>query len=248
MSPELEQCLFDLAFKAYPQDEGLAKFKLIKRRRGTRPVAEMLADPFQTFSLRRGSDESKVETSKNFVTTLGVEVNALRPDPFVHLKRDEWPNIKPHVAFNHLFQEPLMLARLEGGYLASFEAGEFGGGLFYAQEEDEGWTRLIVGHFQDIQIFDQDHVLVTGGLEHMWVNGGETYLLTRTRQGKWKSRHVFSSRDGMPRLVGFCDLKALLGKESLFLYVLAVNSPSGFEWFLGVDKTGTVHVLGEREK
>jgi hypothetical protein len=161
---------------------------------------------------------------------------------------EDWPKIEMPTSFNRHFDRPLKIWRVDGGYFGAFDGGEWGGALFFAVGDEPKWTRIIDTHIQDLERFEGDTFLATGGLAHLSLSGGSAYLITRLPTGEWQARMIFSSEIGIPRVAGTSATDAFLKAESKKLIVLGLEYPLGSEPLFGVDVTGAIHYLGERAK
>ena len=215
---------------------------------GTFAVADE-TDPFA----ETPPDQKQPPTPKEFETTAAVRVTpATGQNPEI-IPSEDWgwrklEKIEKPTSFNRHFDRPFRIWRVDGGYFGAFDGGEWGGALFFATDEATTWTRIIDTHIQDLECFEGDRFLATGGLAHLSLSAGSAYLVTRTPSGQWQARLVFSSDIGIPRVVGTSMTDAFLRAESMKLVVLGLECPLGREPFFGVDPTGAIHYLGERTR
>ena len=197
--------------------------------------------------------EKQPPTPKEFKTTAAISITpATGQNPEI-IPSEDWgwrklEKIEKPTNFNRHFDRPFRIWRVDGGYFGAFDGGEWGGALFFATDDATRWTRIINTHIQDIECFEGDRFLATGGLAHLSLSAGTTYLVTRTPSGQWQARMVFSSDIGIPRVVGTSMTDAFLRAESKKLVVVGLEYPLGREPFFGVDPTGAIHYLGERTK
>jgi hypothetical protein len=84
------------------------------------------------------------------------------------------------------------VARVEGGYLVGFNAGEFGGGLWWFSPDGRSRRKLTLrssGDFAEnvhgFASFGSD-VLALQGLNHMGYDVGRVVRLRRDRDGQWR--------------------------------------------------------------
>ncbi|QQL45235.1 hypothetical protein [Sulfuriroseicoccus oceanibius] len=189
-------------------------------------------------------DVPEVET---FETSSFFKVTCPREAGHAPIEEGVWPKVESPTSFNRLFERPSKVWRHEGGYFGAFDAGEFGGGLFFVAANEERWIRLVDTHVQDLARFDKDTFLAVGGLGHRSFAGGDAYLITRDATGEWTSRKVFASSDGIPRIIGVCGDSRFDELQSEKLYVIELVAPRAAELALfGIDREGALHYLGER--
>lgn len=206
-----------------------------------------VADEIDPFAEPPTVQEQKA-TPKEFETTAGFKVAPIEGGNPESIPSEDWPKIENPTNFNRHFDRPFRIWRVDGGYFGAFDGGEWGGALFFATADSPKWTRIIDTHIQDLERFEGDSFLATGGLGHLSLSEGAAYLITRLSTGEWQARMVFSSEIGIPRITGTSATDAFLKAESKKLIVLGLEYPLGSEPFFGVDATGAVHYLGERTK
>ena len=187
------------------------------------------------------------ETTGAFKVTL---LAGLNPESIPSV---DWPKIENPTSFNPLFDRPFRIWRVDGGYFGAFDSSEWGGALFFATEAAPTWTRIIDTHIQDLERFEDDTFLATGGLAQgglpqISLSRGAAYLITRLPTKEWQARMVFKSEIGIPRVVGTSATHAFLKADTKKLIVLGLKYPMGREPFFGVDATGAIHYLGECAK
>ena len=190
--------------------------------------------------------EEEQAPPKKFETTGAFDVNPVEGWNPESLRPEDWPKIENPTNFNRYFDRPFRIWRVEGGYFGAFDGGEWGGALFFATHEATKWTRIVETHVQDLERFEGDTFLATGGLAHLSLSGGAAYLITRLPSGRWQTRMVFSSEIGIPRVVGTSMTDAFLRAASKKLVVLGLDYPLGRAPYFGVDPVGAIHYLGER--
>jgi hypothetical protein len=204
-----------------------------------------VADEFDPFTDTPAAMEQQA-TLKEFVTTAAFKVAPVAGWDPESIPSEDWPKIENPTSFNRHFDRPFRIWRVDGGYFSAFDGGEWGGALFFATGGAPKWTRIIDTHIQDLERYEGDTFLATGGLAHLSLSGGAAYLITRLPTGEWQSRMVFSSKVGIPRVAGTSATEIFLKAESKKLIVLGLDDPMGREPFFGVDTTGAIHYLGER--
>jgi hypothetical protein len=210
------------------------------------------ADEIDPFAEPPTSEDKQV-IPKEFETTGGVKVAALTGQNPEIIPQDEWgwrnlEKIEKPTNFNRYFEIPSRIWKVDGGYFGAFDAGEWGGALFFAVDGATKWTRIINTHIKDLERYDyeSDTFLATGGLAHLSLSRGTAYILSRLANGEWQARVAFRSDLGIPRVAGMSATDLLLKAESKRLIVLSLECPLGREPLFGVDVTGAVHYLGER--
>jgi hypothetical protein len=161
--------------------------------------------------------------------------------------RENWPDVAAPTAFNLLFETPTAVWRIDGGFLASFDAGEFGAALFFSQHGAKRWIKIVDAHVAHLERFEGDSYLAVGGLLlNLDTTRGRAFLLTRSNTGKWKSKMVFETQVGVPLIVGTTFSDAFLEAKAEKLVVIALDS--GWNPLFGISRHGAVHYLGERLK
>lgn len=178
-------------------------------------------------------------------TTAGFKIEPCTDSELIQSKTD-FPKIENPLKFNRFFDEP-RIWRTDGGYLASFDGGEFGGALFCATEGDKEWTLVANGiHIQDLESFGQGRFLAAGGLMHMDLMHGTVHVVEMSAKGKWTARMVFESHQGVPRIVGVSATDMFLHAKSEKLIVFTLDTMNLFDpgQVLGVTAEGVVHNLG----
>lgn len=177
------------------------------------------------------------------VTALTVEP----PDewnPELVPERD-WPDAEAPTNFNRNFEAPSAVWRIDGGFLASFDKGEFGGALFYLQHGAKKWSKIADAHVSHLQRFEGDSYLAVGGFAHGMTTSGCALLLTRDNNGKWKTRIAFETEVGVPRIVGTTFSESFLKAKAEKLIVIALDSRLGSNPLFGITQQGAVHYFGE---
>ena len=205
---------------------------------------EAVDDPFATSET---PDAGAVEAKGTFWTSSQFKVNPTDGWSPVTLKKKSYPDISAPVQFNSYFSEPASVWKVTGGFFAAFDGGEFGAGLFYASDSATAWTRILDSHVQDFQQFEGDSFLASGGLAHLSMASGDSFLVTRTASGGWACKKVFSSIAGVPRIVGTSmTVSYEADADRTKLIVLELLYPEGGSPLMGVDKDGAIYYLGER--
>jgi hypothetical protein len=188
-----------------------------------------------------------------FVTSLDYSV---APPQVRVLPTEEWPEFVAPENINEAFDNPTAVWRTEGGYFASFDYGEFGGGLFFGTKRGGKWRRICGLHIQDVEPLGNERWIVAGGVLH----GGNVILVNRRPNGSWKTRKIFSSEAGIPRIVGTCVLRSFIGmgEKRLIVFILGRNGETpdgkptilgfyGLAGVFGVDGDGVIYYLGTRK-
>lgn len=158
---------------------------------------------------------------------------------------EEQPGIKAPTAFNHSFESPTKVWRVSGGFLASFDKGEFGGALFFAQHGAKRWTLILRSHIQNLADIGGDTYVATGGLAHLSYVVGQAYVLSRNSKGKWNVKLIFQTGLGVPVIVGTTITKPDFEDEGGRLIVIGLEPPVARRPLFGISKQGAVHYLGE---
>lgn len=207
------------------------------------PTPDAEADPFSSHS----GNKSKLLNGAWFTAT-GLEVQPTNEgDPCV-VPQKEWPDVAAPTTFNAYFDTPTVVWRIDGGFLASFDAGEFGGALFFSHHGSKRWTKILDAHVAHLERFGGDSFLAVGGLAHLGTSEGKAFHLTRGNTGKWKSKLVFKTEVGVPLILGKASTDTTSEAEAEKLIVIALDSPWGRNPLFGISRRGAVHYLGERPK
>ena len=180
-------------------------------------VAEPDADPFAI------TEDASEITAQAIMTSGGFKVSPIKAWDADPVRKGAWPPIEAPITFNANFTSPSMVWRVNGGYLASFDSGEFGASLFYADTDDQRWTRLLNTHVQSLVSLGKDVFVVAGGLAHLTSARGEVHLLIRTNKGGWTSRKIIDSSFAVPSIVGTSKSFIEDGGISEKLAVIAFN-------------------------
>lgn len=157
----------------------------------------------------------------------------------------ELPEIKAPTTFNRSFESPTKVWRVGGGFLASFDKGEFGGALFFAQHGSKRWTRILDSHIQNLVNIQGDTYLAAGGVAHLQYVGGHAYILSRNNKGEWKVNLIFKTEIGVPAILGTTYTKPDVEAKAEKLIVIGLNPSLAWKPLFGVSMQGAVHYLGE---
>lgn len=164
------------------------------------------------------------------------------------IERADWPEVEPPTQFNRSFEAPTAVWRIDGGFLASFNAGEFGGALFFARHDARKWSKILDAHVSHLERFEGDSYLAAGGLAHLETTEGRAFLLTRGETGKWKAKLAFETQVGVPLIIGTSFTIPVFEAKADKLIVIALDSHWGWDPLFGISQAGAVHYLGERLK
>lgn len=188
---------------------------------------------------------SELQPAKGKFFAGGVTVKLVEDsNPEVVLEKD-WPQIQPPTAFNQAFQKPAKIWRMDGGFIASFDAGEFGGALFFATTDAKRWTKVLDAHIQHLERYEGDTLLAVGGLAHLDNEHGRAHLLSRTNKGRWQARVVFETQVGVPSIIGTTVTDIAFKAKAERLIVIGLESTWGWKPLFGISSKGTLHYLGE---
>jgi hypothetical protein len=208
----------------------------------------VVAEPSQEKEAVSEASHASNEPKPNqgaFTTVTALTVDP--PDdwnPDIVPERD-WPVAQAPTNFNRNFEAPSAVWRIAGGFLGSFDKGEFGGALFYLQHGAKKWSKIADAHVSHLQRFEGDSYLAVGGMAHGITTSGCALLLTRDNNGKWNSTTPFDTQAGVPRIVGTTFSDPLLKAKAEKLIVIALDSHWGRNPLFGISQQGTVHYLGE---
>ena len=165
------------------------------------------------------------------------------------MEENDWVEKEAPIIYSQEFDEPTKVWHAAGGYLASFDKGEFGGALFYANIGDKKWTKLFDDHVQHLCRFSDNCYMAIGGLAHGQAQKGTVYVFNLDKHGNWKIRKVFESDMGVPILLGEGVTKKYNRKEQQKIFVFSPILLGGRDdmglpgSLLGVDHKGTIHYI-----
>jgi len=124
------------------------------------PNPEVKRDPLEG----EPTTELKLEKGE-FLIAWGLVVkplSELTAPELVPLK--ELPEIKAPTTFKSAFDSPTKVWRVGGGFLASFDKGEFGGALFFALHGAKRWTLILDSHIQNLVDIGGGTFVAAGGV------------------------------------------------------------------------------------
>jgi hypothetical protein len=200
-------------------------------------------DPFADHSL----DEPALVKGE-FFTAAGLTVKPLVGWNPQFVAREDWPDVTAPTTFNRSFEAPTAVWRIDGGFLASFNAGEFGGALFFLPHGAKRWSKIVDAHVSHLERFEGDSYLAVGGLAHLQTTEGRAFLITRSNTGKWNTKIAFETQVGVPLILGTTFTDAFLEAKAEKLIVIGLDSNWGWNPLFGISRQGAVHYLGERLK
>jgi hypothetical protein len=209
---------------------------------GADPAPEAELDPFNPTV-----EELKLLKGE-FLTTAGRIVKPLEGCNPKLVLRDEWPDITAPTTFNRAFDYPTAVWRIDGGFIASFNAGEFGGALFFWQHGSKQWIKIVDAHVSHLECFEGDSCLAVGGLAHFQTTEGKAILITRGKTGNWNSKIVFETEVGVPLILGTTFSNAIYKAKAEKLIVIGLDSEWGWNTIFGISRNRAVHYLGENIK
>ncbi|NHN26120.1 hypothetical protein FIA58_010570 [Flavobacterium jejuense] len=109
-------------------------------------------------------------------------------------KMTKGPKIKLKIAINtdnyRDFPGRQQNVKLENGYLAGFDGGEFGGSLYWFGNNGIDNYKICNGRIKDI-ILNEDTIFVMEGLSHLGSNNGKILEL-ELNNGKWVSKEFLN--------------------------------------------------------
>ncbi len=142
------------------------------------------------------TDPSTITSEKDIVLKGGALISAHKQ---WDLPEDRWPEMDPPTIFNRHFEKPSKVWEVDAGYFATFDAGEFGAGLFYSAGTGHKWIRVLDAHVQDLRYFSGNSVLAVGGIAHLTYSRGAAYLIQRRSTGDWM-RSTFGQKGAAPQV------------------------------------------------
>ncbi len=208
-------------------------------------VAVPFADPPPEVK-RISEEDSEARAPKGFATSAEIEVEPQAGQFPERLAESEYPRIPGATDFNRMFEKPAMVWRVDAGYFATFDAGEWGGGLFFASTTAKKWTRILDSHIQHLDGFSGSRFLAVGGLAHLSARQGGAYLIWQAEDGTWQTQEVFHSLAGVPKTVGRAKHDQFLDPKTAKMIVITLEYPllPGQAVF-GIEANGRVTYLGE---
>lgn len=207
------------------------------------PAQEKESAPFAV-----PSDDSTKRNEGELVTATVLKVTPVEGWNPQLVPRELWPDVAAPTNFNRSFEAPSAVWRIAGGFLASFDAGEFGGALFFSAHGAKKWTKIVDAYVSHLERFEGDCYLAVGGMAHLTTAEGSALLITRDKNGNWKSMVAFETQIGVPRIIGTTMTEAFLKAKADKLIVIAIDSHWGWDPLFGITAQGTVHYLGERPR
>lgn len=154
------------------------------------------------------SDATKVMLG-NLTTILlkSFDMSRVHGEPS-RLARKERPKLPSAKRFHEMYEVPAKVWSVLEGYFLAYDAGEFGGALFFMALDGNGLEHIADGHFDQLALLTSGELdkkrtyLVSGGLSHMAISDGHVSILHQESNGSWRMQPVFKSEGGEPRLVG----------------------------------------------
>lgn len=132
-------------------------------------------------------------------------------DPIEKEKPSDWPKHDPPTHFHGGFQTPASVWEVDGGHFISYEAGEFGGALFFLANENIRLKLLLRGHVNSLAWVGTGTYIAAGGLAHGHEHGS-IYRIWVDDDLEWNSEEVLSTRIGIPTILmtinetAFCSI------------------------------------------
>ena len=100
------------------------------------------------------------------------------------------------------FDRPKAMWRLDDGFLAAYDGGEFGGALFYFSRDGKTRELVVAEHISDLISVSKRQYVATGGLEHLDSATGVVVSLKQGQDLRWKSQVVARFFDGIAGISG----------------------------------------------
>ena len=189
-------------------------------------------------------------SERELILAGGTEVEPIKTWNPQRVSDDELPKLETPNEFKDLvYEAPTAVWRVDGGFLGSFNYGEFGGALFFAKHDSVKWVKILDGHISHLERFEGERYLAVGGMAHLGLTEGRAFLLSRNDSGEWTSRKVYETQVGVPQILGTAVASSTPAAESEKLIVIEMAfSPWSWDPLFGISRSGAVHFLGEREK
>ncbi len=109
---------------------------------------------------------------------------------------------------HYVDQIPQMALRVNNGWLAGSNRGEWGGELVFISDNDDEPQYILKENIEDIYFVDGNYIAITG-LAHLTMNSGMIYKLHRDEDGHWNSK-PWINLPGSPRSSWFVESGELL--------------------------------------
>lgn len=140
-----------------------------------------------------------------FLTALPAIGFSLNPLPKV--AKENWPKHDPPIHLHGAFDVPDSVWRVHGGHFIAYDAGEWGGALFFQSEGTEHLKLLLKDHVSSLARFENGSYVAAGGLAH-GLEHGSVYIVGIDDDLKWNSRNIFTTRKGIPSVVWTEDFES----------------------------------------
>lgn len=169
----------------------------------------------------------------------------IREYPMRHVAEAGWPDHQAPTILNSWFEKPSRVWPTAGGFLVSYEAGEWGGALFYLPDGGDKLSLITRGHISSIVNLGRNTFVAGGGLEH-GMEHGAVYRFWVDDKLEWKCEQVFFTWTGTPAVLGISprgavvaitkDISEIEEKEDRIVLTLYAVEADGSLQILGPPK------------
>jgi hypothetical protein len=125
-------------------------------------------------------------------------------EPIEKEKPSDWSKHDPPTHFHGGFQTPASVWKVDGGHFIAYEAGEFGGALFFLANENTRLKLLLRGHVNSLAWVGNSTYIAAGGLAHGREHGS-SYRVWVDDDLEWNSDEVLSTWVGIPTIIMTTD-------------------------------------------
>lgn len=166
-------------------------------------------DPFAPESVERNAGTPEKEMA--YRADSGFLIRSKRVLDPSELDSALWPKHEAPLAFNRRFDRPTHVWELRSGYFIAYEAGEWGGALFYLQKGTITPVRILEDYVSSIVEVAPHTYIVAGGLDQLervhrlWIDKAQRWrhrqVLENDLEGPW---FLENTAEGKGVIVGTC--------------------------------------------
>lgn len=164
--------------------------------------------------------------------------------PLLKILKKDWPKHEPPTALNGGFDIPSSVWRVNGGYFIAYDAGEWGGALFFQRNGKNKLRLLLKGFVDSVVLFSNGTYVAAGGLMH-GMDHGAVYRIWVDEDLEWQTKQIFSTWTGIPKIIGLTRAGAAL--ISITRTELYADQPKIIikVSFFEIDADGNMEYLGQ---
>ncbi len=148
-------------------------------------------------------------------------------EPIEKEKPSDWPKHEAPTHFHGGFQNPDSVWKVDGGHFIAYDAGEFGGALFFLADESRRLKLLLKGHVDSLAWVGSGTYIAAGGISH-GKDHGSIYRIWVDESLDWNSEELLATRVGIPTIL-------MTSGDGTTAYCSIINTEYGF--FGAEDKT-----------